>query len=197
MSFSFFRPPGSEAIAAWAGSKGLPYQAAPEDAWYRAWEPFDTIAAPMRYHNAVAFTVDGGQGVLVEPWSAAEGDEPLGRTVLAFVTHPGLRLRAAARRGASYLTRVAFLGSRPPREQKLGEPAWDDEAHVFAQTQEDARAAITPSLRKLLAGWSWTGHLELRPGGLVLHVGDALPTPTDYQRVLRWMGPVVEKATKR
>ena len=24
-----------------------------------------------------------------------------------------------------------------------------------------------------------------------------LPTPTDYQRVLRWMGPVVEKATKR
>jgi hypothetical protein len=189
-------PAGSEQLAAFARSRNLPYQPAPESEWYRAWEPFDTVVAPSRYFNAIALKVGAAQAIVVEPWNAADDVEPLGRAVFAFVSHPHLLHRAAARIGASHLTRVAFLGSAPPKQQSTGDPDWDDRAITYAESPLAAVRAFTPSLRKLLLAWKFEGHMEMRPGGFVFHLADARPTPGDYDRVAGWLPMVIEKALK-
>jgi hypothetical protein len=196
MSMPISIPPGSEQIAAWARSRGFPFTATPEPAWYRAWEPFFTLVSPAAYFSAVRCTAAQSTVVLVEPWCAVGDAEPLGRTVLAFVSHPQLRHRAAARAGGSHMTRVSFLGESRPQEQQTGDSAWDDLAVTYASSPLEAVRALTPSLRKLLLGWNFQGHIELKPGGLVLHVADALPRPADYERVLGWIPMVLDKALK-
>ena len=189
-------PPGSEQIAAWARARRFPYQLAPEPEWYRAWEPFWTMVAPARYFNAVQYPLPTGSVVVVEPWAAVGDEPPLGRAVMAFVSHPALAHRAAARVGGSHLTRVSFLGVTPPQQQSTGDTDWDDAALTFGVTPLDAVRAFTPSLRKLLLAWRFAGHLEIRPGGLVFHLADAQPTPPDYERVMGWVPALLEKALK-
>lgn len=191
-----FRPPGTDAIVAWASRSRLGYQIAPDLSWYSEWEPFDTLVAPSRYFNAVELFVADARVVVVEPWSAIGDTTPLGRTLFAFVQHAGLKHRASARIGASHLTRVTFLGTPPPTQQFIGDPEWDDVAMTYADSPLDAARALTPSLRKLLLAWNFEGHLEIRPGGFVLHVAGVLPTPTDYERLSKWVPPLLEKALK-
>lgn len=190
-------PPGSEQIAAWARYRGHPYAAVPAEHELRSWEPFWVLVSPLRYYNAIWVKTGQVAATLVEPWCAAEGAEPLGRSLLAFVAHPGLRYRAAARVGATFMTRVAFLGEAPPREQRLGDVVWDAKATSFGATPEDAARGLSPSLRRLLLGWGFEGHIELRPGGLLLHLADAEPRPGDYERLLAWLPMVLEKALKQ
>lgn len=190
-------PFDTPSIAAWAQQHGFPYLATPDDGWYRAWEPFWSMISPIRYLHAVRAQVGPEtQVVLVEPWYEDHGLTPTSRALLAFVSHPALQHRAAARLGAGPLSRVVFLGERPPKQQFTGDPAWDEAAATFADTPLEAVRAFTPSLRKLLLSWSFEGHLEIKHGGLVLHVASAQAVPHDYSRVLRWVPMVVEKALK-
>jgi hypothetical protein len=189
-------PSGSQQIEAWARHRGLSYRSTPEDAWFRAWEPFWVLISPLRYLNAVQTLVGRAQVVLVEPWYADDGFEPERRSLFAFVSHPDLRYRAAARIGASKLDRVAFLGELKPTQQSTGDTEWDNLALTFAASPLEAVRTYTPSLRKLLLGWDFQGHLEIRPGGLLLHLENALPIPHDCERVLNWIPMILEKARK-
>jgi hypothetical protein len=67
---------------------------------------------------------------------------------------------------------------------------------TYADSPLDAARALTPSLRKLLLTWNFEGHLEIRPGGFVLHVANMAPTPIDYERLTKWVAPLLEKALK-
>lgn len=189
-------PPDSEQIAAWARLRGVPYFKYPDELWFRAWEPFWVLISPLHYFNAVRFHHGDTQVILVEPWFCEDGFEPQQRSLFAFVSHYGLKYRAAARIGASSLTRVAFLGENKPQEQSTGDIEWDDLAITYAPSHLDAVRAITPSLRKLLREWSFRGHLEFKHGGLLLHIEDAQPIPSDCERVLNWIPKVLEKALK-
>ena len=77
---------------------------------------------------------------------------------------------------------------------KLGDPAWDARYTTFAASPAIAEAAFHARLRKLLLGWRFEGHLEIRPGGLVLHFKGLRPIREDYERLLQIVRQVVEKA---
>ncbi|MEP7120290.1 MAG: hypothetical protein ABJE95_05240 [Byssovorax sp.] len=189
-------PHGSAHIAQWAGRAGLRYEPHPDESWFRRWEPHDTIAPPSHFLNACTWMAAPHPGhiVLVEPWYAFDDMPPLDRTVMAFASHPSLGPRAAIRGGEHFLTRVAFIESPQPPQIKLGDPTWDAHLETFAISRETAAQAFHPRLRKLLVGWKFQGHLELRPGGLVLHFAGLRPIQEDYDRLLRITRQVVEKA---
>lgn len=189
-------PHGSALIAQWAQARGLRCEAYPDEGWFRRWEPHDTIAPPSHFLNACTWMAapHPGHVVLVEPWYAFDDTAPLDRTVMAFASHPSLGPRAAIRGGEHFITRVAYIESARPPEIAIGDPAWDDLVTTFAASPEIARAAFHPRLRKLLLGWRFQGHLELRPGGLVLHFAGLRPIQEDYDRLLRIVQQVVEKA---
>ncbi len=189
-------PHGSSVIAHWAASRGLRYEAHPDESWFRRWEPHDTIAPPSHFLNACTWIAapHPGHVVLVEPWYAFDDMPPLDRTVMAFASHPSLGPRAAIRGGEHFLTRVAFIESARPPEAPLGDPAWDALVTTFAASPEMAATAFHRRLRKLLVGWKFQGHLEVRPGGLVLHFAGLRPIQEDYDRLLRITQQVVEKA---
>src|SRR5437868_14497161 len=118
-------PIGSDQIVGWAAARGLAYRGEPDEAWFREWEPFDTMAPPTLYLNACTWAQAPGQVTMVEPWYAPEDGTPLDRTILAFATHPSLRYKASMRCGEHFLTRVAFLENKPPPEIKVGDELWD------------------------------------------------------------------------
>ena len=192
-----FIPYGSEIIAQWAASRGLRHETAPDDAWFRAWEPFFTISSPARYINAVTQVTGSGYVVVVEPWMADVDIEPLDRTLLAFATHQGLFHRAAARAGEHFITRAAFLGDKPPREVTVGDALWDGHVKTFAPTTDIARAGFHGRLRALLGGWGFSGHLELFAGGLLLHLAGLPPNLEGYRRLRRAVVDVVNTAISR
>jgi hypothetical protein len=135
-----------------------------------------------------------GHIVLVEPWYAFDDMPPLDRTLIAFASHPSLGPRASIRGGEHFLTRVAYIESPPPPQVEIGDPAWDANLTTFAASRAIAAAAFHARLRKLLVGWKFQGHLEVRPGGLVLHFAGLRPIQEDYDRLLRITQQVVEKA---
>ena len=188
--------PGGHSIQQWAWSRGVAFDAFPEETWFRRWEPYDTISPPLAYVNAVTIQNPPGVVVLVEPWTAFEGTEPLDRTVLGFATHPGLRRKASIRAGEHFLTRVAFIESPPPPKVTVGDPVWDERVVTFARSAEDAAAAFHPRLRALLSGWGFEGHLELRAGGVVCHVAGLAPVPEGYSRMRRMLLEVVATALR-
>jgi hypothetical protein len=192
-----FTPPGSLLVARWAQSRGLAFVARPDEAWFRRWEPYDTMAPPEHYFASVTWNAPGGAVVLVEPWTTAEDIDPLERTIMAFAVHPGLVRRAAMRVGEPFMTRVAFLESPPPPKVTIGDPLWDQHVTTFAASGSEAAAAFNPHLRKLLAGWGYQGHLEIRPSGLVAHWQGLLPTPEGYDRLLAAMPQLVGAAIAR
>jgi hypothetical protein len=189
-------PNGSNAIASWASSSRIAYEAEPDEAWFRRWEPHDTIAPPTRFFNACTWYArpDPGHVVLVEPWYALDGIDPLERVVVAFAVHPSLRVRASMRAGEHFVQRVAFIESPPPPEVKLGDPVWDANAVTFAATPADAAEAFHPRLRRLLARWAFRGHVELRPGGMVVYYAGLVPVPEGYQRLLRITQEIMGRA---
>lgn len=169
-------PPGSEHIASWARARRWIYEPYPNVEWFRAWEPFDTMVSGTTYFNSVSFTVGSrGTGTMAEPWYAPEDSTPLDRTVLGFVSHPGFTRRAAARGGEHFNTRVSFIENPPPPEVKVGDAAWDENIATFAASASEAAAAFPVAARHYLAQIQFVGHIEIRPGGMVLHYAGTLP----------------------
>jgi hypothetical protein len=192
-------PLGSNLIAHWAGQARLGYEPMPDEGWFRRWEPHDSIAPPSRYYNSCTWTAPAGfdvagHVVVAEPWYAGDGMDPLERSIVAFAVHSGLKYRAAMRAGEHFLTRVAFLESAPPPTVTIGDALWDTNVTTFARSQRDAEGGFHRRLRKLLAGWGFQGHLELRPGGLVVYYAGLQPTPEGYDRLLRIAKEIVAKA---
>lgn len=187
-------PAGSDAIAQWAAYRRLAYEAVPGEGWFRAWEPYDTMVAPQHYFNAVTWTAPRGHVVIVEPWTAPADTEPLERTLVGFATHQSLYRRAAMRVGEPFLTRVSFLESAPPPKVTVGDKVWDENVTTFAASQSEAAAAFHKNLRKLLAGWGFKGHLEMRAGGLCVHYEGLKPKPTHYERLMNIVNDIVGAA---
>jgi len=187
-------PSGSDLVARWARSRNVSYEARPEEAWFRRWEPYDTMAPPTRYFNGVTIGSPPGLIVLVEPWMAFEDSEPLERVVLGYATHPGLVRRAAMRAGEHFNTRVSFLESPPPPTVKIGDKLWDEHVVTHAASSGEAAQAFHPRLRQLLAGWGFQGQIELRAGGLCVHYAGLTPIPENYSRMRRILLEILECA---
>lgn len=192
-----FVPPGVSEVGAWARRAGLSFEARPLPDWYRRWEPFDVLVAPERYFGAVGYALGSSAVAIAEPWPSEGEAEPLGRDLLAFVADARFSFRAAARVGpGTHLTRVSFLTSAKPTEQTTGDTEWDHVAVTYARTPLDAVRGVGPSLRKLLLGWNFQGHIEVRPGGMIVHAAGIEPTPRGYETLRAWLPPIVEKALK-
>lgn len=185
---------GERRIQQWAAKAGMRFQRTPDPAWYAQWEPFDTMVAPERYVNAAVGTHAHGHLAVAEPWLARDDDAPLDRTLLGYATHDGLRYRASARVGGWFNTRVAYVGSAKPNEVAVGDSSWDAEAVTFAMTPDHARAAFHPALRTMLLAWHFRGHLELRTGGLVVHVAGLHPIAEDYEKLFAFVRAVLANA---
>jgi hypothetical protein len=183
-------------IVAWAQANGLLWSPYPDERWFRSWEPYDTIAPPGLYLNAVTRNTPHGPYVLAEPWYAPDlSVEPLGRAIFAYAAHPNLMRRAAMRVGEFFLTRVVYLESPPPPKVTIGEALWDAHVETFAASGAEAAAAFPPRLRALLAGWGFQGHLEIRPGGLLLYMAGLEPVAEHYQRLMGIVREVLHAAT--
>ena len=185
---------GERRIQQWALKAGMRLQRTPDASWYEQWEPFDTMVAPERYVNAAVGTHALGHVAIAEPWLARDDEPPLDRALLGYATHEGLRYRASARVGAWFNTRVAYVGSAKPNEVKVGDPAWDDTVTTFAMTPDHARAAFHPALRNMLLAWHFQGHIELRTGGLVVHVAGLRPIADDYEKLAEFVHAVLANA---
>jgi hypothetical protein len=174
----------------------LAYEPTPDEAWFRRWEPHDAIAPPTSFVNSCTWMAapDPGHIVVVEPWYAADDVEPVDRAIVAFAVHPALRRRAAMRAGEHFLTRVAYIESPPPPTVQIGDPAWDAHVVTLAASGSEGATAFHRTLRKLLSGWGFRGHLELRPGGLVVHYAGLVPTPEGYDRLLRIAREIMARA---
>lgn len=179
-------PSGSDAIARYAHGRGLAYDPRPALDWFAAWEPHDTMVSPEHWYNACTHHTPFGLVVIAEPWTTGEGLEPLERTLVAFaqVGH-GPSRRAAMRVGEPFMTKVAFLEMPPPPMVKLGDKVWDEHVTTFAASASEAIAAFPPKLRELLRARGFQGHLEIRPGGFVLHREGFPPSPEHYDRLFR------------
>lgn len=192
-----FAPPGSDVVCAWAWQRGLRCAPHPDASWFEAWEPYDTMTAPEAYFNAVFAAPSGMSLTLVEPWHAPLGSEPLGRAVLCFVQHPGFVRRVAARGGEHFNTRVAFLDRPPPPRVALGDRVWDAHLATFAASPSEAAAALPAEARRLLADWGFAGHLEIRPGGAIIHHARVAPEPSSLDGLLATVPRLVAALVSR
>jgi hypothetical protein len=189
-------PPGTQDIAQWAARHGISHQPRPDQSWFRAWEPYDTLISPSCYLNSCSWPATPGTVVLAEPWPAEDDEEPMQRAVVGFATHPGLRWRAAIRVGEHFITRVMFLENAPPPIVKLGDAAWDEAVVTRAPTPDEAAQAFHPELRALLQRARFRGHLELRPGGVVIHLADRVPSAASYAEMARVVPQIVTTALR-
>lgn len=178
-------PEGSPFVARWAASRGLFFQPQPDLNWFQAWEPFDTMVSGTVYYNAASFTAGPSQITLVEPWIGPEDSEPLDRTLLAFCVDARFTLRVAARGGEHFNTRVSFLENAKMPTVTLGDPDWDEHMTTFAASPTEAQRALPLRVRQHLAHLGFAGHLEIRPGGLILHFAGTHPTVDHYERLAR------------
>jgi hypothetical protein len=142
------------------------------------------MTCPDAYYDAVTVPVAGGSATLVEPWYAPPELEPLGRAILVFVQHAAFSRRAAARSGEHFNTRVAYLESPPPPEVRVADARWDERFTTRAASPLEADVAFPKGARQLLLDWNFTGHVEVRPGGLVLHPAATAPVPEHLARLV-------------
>lgn len=190
-------PEGSAEVAAWARGRRLRLEPWPDQAWFNAWEPFDTMVAAEAWFNAASWSVPPGSATIAEPWHAPIDSEPVDRTALLFISHPGFVRRAAARGGEHFNTRVTYLENPPMPTVKLGDPTWDDHMLTLAASPSEAAAAFPKAARQLLASWRFNGHIEVRPGGLVVHFAGTRPVPEHLDRLYHAVGPLVKALTLR
>jgi hypothetical protein len=192
-------PDGSDQIAHFARMRNLQYRARPEEMWFRAWEPHDTMISPELYLNSVTAADRIGNLVVCEPWTTYERGEPLERCLVGFanvelrprVSMPrALQRRAAMRVGEPFLTKVTFLESPPPPRVSIGDAVWDEHVTTFAASASEANIAFPKALRSLLQKRGFEGHLEIRPGGFVVHMVGLVPRPDHYDLLFRALGDI-------
>lgn len=189
-------PPGSHAIRDFAYARRLAWEARPDERWFRHWEPFDTMVAPELWLNAVTERTAWGVHVAAEPWTAGEGLEPIERAVVGFAQVPTPLRRGAMRVGEPFLTKVAFLEAPPPPCVKVGDKVWDEHVTTFAASPSEAASAFPPRLRELLRRRGFRGHLEMRPGGFIVHHEGWPATPDSYDRTLRMLHEIATTIRK-
>jgi hypothetical protein len=189
-------PPGSPEVAAWARARRLMFEPWPDQAWFRAWEPYDTMVSAEAYFNSASWSVPPGSATIAEPWLASLDGEPLDRTLYLFVSNPHLSRRAAARGGEHFNTRVAYIENPPMPTVKLGDPTWDEHMVTLAASASEAVAAFPPGARKLLVSWRFSGHIEVRPGGLVVHFAGTRPTPEHLDRLVQAVPALIRELVR-
>jgi hypothetical protein len=160
------------------------YEQWPDQGWFHAWEPYDSMVSAEAYFNSVSQALPPGSVTAAEPWFAPVDSEPLERTLLLYVSHPAFVRRAAARVGEHFNTRVAYLESPPMPTVTLGDPSWDNRFTTLAASPSEGAAAFPVGARRLLESWRFAGHLEVRPGGLVVHFAGTRPSPEHLDRLL-------------
>jgi hypothetical protein len=175
----------------------MTFEPYPNESWFRAWEPYDTMVSAETYYNAASWSVPPGSATIAEPWLAPLDGEPLDRTVLLFVSHPAFVRRAAARGGEHFNTRVSYIENPPMPTVKIGDPVWDAHIVTMAASASEAAAAFPPGARRLLESWKFAGHLEVRPGGLVVHFAGTRPEPEHLERLVRTVGPLLQELGRR
>jgi hypothetical protein len=190
-------PEGSDRVAAWAKGRRLVYEPYPDERWFRAWEPYDTMVSAEAYYNAVSWSIPPGSATVAEPWYAPTDSEPLDRTALLFIQHPGLVRRAAARGGEHFNTRVAYVENPPMPTVRLGDPRWDEHLVTLAASASEASHAFPPGARQQFLAWQFTGHIEVRPGGLIVHFAGTQPIPEHLDRLVAAAAPLVRELTRR
>ncbi|HTJ80836.1 MAG TPA: hypothetical protein VL400_03910 [Polyangiaceae bacterium] len=184
-------PPGSREIGYYAATRRLLYAPKPDEAWFRAWEPHDTMISPENWYNAVTDRNPMGTFVVAEAWTAGEAVEPLERTIVGFAQlRGGPARRAAMRVGEPFMTKVAFLEMPPPPKVALGDKVWDEHVTTFAASASEAAAAFPKRLRELLRSRGFRGHLEIRPGGFVVHHEGYGPRPETYDTMFRMLSDI-------
>ena len=186
-------PPGSEQVGAWAKRRGFSYEPRPDPSWFLAWEPYDSMTSPEAYFNAVSWMLPPGTVTLAEPWLAPVDAQPLGRTALVFVQHPTFVRRAAARVGEHFNTRVVYLETAAPPTVILGDRGWDGWAVTLAASPSEAAAAFPRGARELLRSWGFMGHIEVRPGGLVVNFAGLPPLPEHLERIAASVSELVAR----
>lgn len=189
-------PSGSSQIAYYAQARGFLYAAKPSEDWFVAWEPHDTMVSPELWFNACTERSRGRTFVVAEPWTTGEGLDPVERTIVGFAQiGAGPTRRAAMRVGEPFMTKVAFLEQAPPPQVKLGDKVWDEHVTTFAASPAEAAAAFPRQLRELLRGRGFRGHLEIRPGGFVVHHEGWGPRPESYDTMFRVLHDIARALT--
>ena len=183
-------------MAHWAMGRRVGCEARPNQDWFRQWEPFHEMVSPAAYYNSCSWPAPPGSVTLVEPYTEDEQSliDPIDRTVFGFANHPGLRFTASMRAGEHFITRTAILTDPPPPLVEIGDPVWDQHVVTRAHSLQQARGAFTTTLRGLLQRWGFTGHIELRPGGAVIHQAGIQPTPQGYEQLSQVLPQIVQAA---
>lgn len=176
---------GADALAAWARQQRYVFEPWPDQGWFRRWEPYETLVSAGAYFSAMSAPLPPGSVTLAEPWYADPDVEPLDRTLVAWVSHPKLVRHAAARGGDHFNTRVSYLESPPMPRVQLGDPDWDTHLVTMAASSTEAATAFPRAVRDVLRRARFIGHVEVRPGGMVLHVAGVRPEPAGAERLLR------------
>ena len=120
--------------------------------------------------------------------------KPIDRTVFGFASHPGLRWTASMRAGEHFITRTTILTDPPPPQVPMGDAVWDRNVVTRAASAQAARGAFTSALRTLLQSWGFTGHIEMRPGGALIHQAGLQPTPEGYEQMSQVLPKIVQAA---
>lgn len=189
-------------IEAFAAQRGLRYEPDADERWLRAWEPYTTLKVPIRYEHALSST--GGSGSisiaravveLPSPPMPAPGFVPEVGTWIAIVQDPRIVAKAATTSDFGGVfgepLELASMVRRP-----TGDAAFDHVFATFAESDDDLRRGITPSVRKLLLGWRVPIHAETRPGGFVLAPVTVAPDANGLAWMLNAVHLFGEKASK-
>jgi hypothetical protein len=189
-------------IEAFAAQRGLRYEAEADERWLRAWEPYTTLKVPIRYEHALHAT--GGTGSLSIARAVVELPLPPAPHPMR-PTEAGMWIAIVQdeRMTAKVATTSDFGGvfGEPldlvsMTRRATGDPAFDNVFASFAETDEELRRGITPSLRRLLLSWRIPVHAEIRPGGFVLAPVSIGADPSGLSWLLGAVAMFAEKATK-
>ena len=96
--------------------------------------------------------------------------------------------------GEHFVTRVAFLTDPPLPEVDIGDPVWDQHVVTRAGSAQEAHYAFPPRLRALLQTWGFQGHIEMRPGGAVVHYAGLKPVPAHYEQLTQVIPQLITAA---
>jgi hypothetical protein len=187
----------------YAARKGLRYTPDADERWLRVWEPYATLKTPIRYEHVLEATGDVGSITVARMVVIREAVGPDGKARTAEAScWLAVAQDVRITHKAATTCDVGNVFGEPldlvPIPRKLtGDRTFDYHFASFAETEEIVKAAITPSLRKLLLGWRIPVQVELRPGGFVMAPTSLGADPESVSWLLRGVQALGEKASKR